>query len=82
VSTTTSAARLGAVTACSNHNEPEVAASPAAKIARPCTWWRTTSRGPRTPKVKRRFAAVLTIAVSRSAVKFAHHGVMVERRAR
>ena len=33
-------------------------------------------------EVNRRFAAVLAMAVSSSAVKLAHHGVMVPRRPR
>ena len=37
VSTTTSAPRLGELTACSSHSEPVVAASPAAKRTSPCT---------------------------------------------
>ena len=37
----------------------------------PCTWWRSASRRPRTPKVTRRLAAVLAIAVSSIAVALA-----------
>ena len=37
VSTTTSAPRLGELTACSSQSDPVVAASPAAKMASPCT---------------------------------------------
>ncbi len=61
----------GPPTACSPASDPLVMASAMANTMRPSTWWRATSRGPPTPKVNRRLAAVLPIAVSSSATRFA-----------
>ncbi|GDY75620.1 hypothetical protein SAVCW2_37980 [Streptomyces avermitilis] len=50
------------VAAFSAASEPLVRASPIPKTTRPCAWWRTAPPRPRTPKVRRRLAAVLATA--------------------
>ena len=72
VSTSTSTAGCGAdASPCSSASEPLVIASPAPNTARPCSWCRTRCRGPRTPNVSRRLAAVLPIAVNSNASRLA-----------
>jgi hypothetical protein len=56
---------------CSTNNEPLVIASPNMNTSRPDNWWRATPVRPRIPNVNARLAAVLAIAVSNSAVRFA-----------
>ena len=55
----------------SRASAPVVRPSPSPKTTRPWNWCRTAPPRPRTPKVSRRFAAVLATAVSSSARRFA-----------
>ncbi|MBB5784683.1 hypothetical protein HD596_011439 [Nonomuraea jabiensis] len=53
---------------------PEVSASPTRNAIRPSNWCRIAPAEPLTPKVKRRFAAVLATAVTSSATALAASG--------
>src|SRR5439155_13463657 len=51
-----------------------------AKAMSPARWWRPSDSDPRTPNVRRRFAAVLPTAVARSATTLASAAAMPVRR--
>lgn len=63
ISTASSVECAGSLLAAlSAASEPLVSARPIPKTTRPCAWCRTAPPRPRTPKVRRRLAAVLATA--------------------
>ena len=70
ISTASSSGRDGAESSpCSTASAPLVSPSVRKNTSAPIACWRTSPARPRTPNVKRRFAAVLPTAVSASATR-------------